>query len=141
MNDYDRYVREKTSGEVLSHTTASDQGPLGQYLRAAALVLSNQEIITAQNATSGNLVAAISGLSRTQVDATNALVASQAKCTRELETSIGGLTKSIVKASDDSGKLGKRIVVLTVALVAVGLLQATATAWPYLAWWWHHLWS
>lgn len=59
-------------------------------------------------------------------------------CTEKLVISIDLLTRSIQKASDDSGALGRRLMLLTVALVLVGLIQAGATAWPYLAWWWHH---
>jgi hypothetical protein len=44
------------------------------------------------------------------------------------------LTKALEKASTDSGIMARRIVWLTIALVAVGLAQAIATAWPYIDW-------
>jgi hypothetical protein len=50
------------------------------------------------------------------------------------------LIGALNKASDDSGKLGVRIVRLTYALVFVGILQAIATAWPYIDWAIHHHW-
>jgi len=62
----------------------------------------------------------------------------QARNAEMLNLSIRGLSANIKAASDDSGKLGRRIAALTVALVAVGISQILATAWPYLAWWWHH---
>ena len=42
------------------------------------------------------------------------------------------LTKAINKASDDSGKVARRIVWLTVSLVIVGLLQVGATIFAVL---------
>jgi hypothetical protein len=44
------------------------------------------------------------------------------------------LTEALEKASTDSGIMARRIVWLTIALVAVGLAQAVATAWPYIDW-------
>jgi hypothetical protein len=55
-----------------------------------------------------------------------------------LNLSLRGLSANIAAASNDSSNLGKKILYLTLALVAVGLVQALATAWPYLAWWLHH---
>jgi hypothetical protein len=62
-------------------------------------------------------------------------IESQSKLTTSLAVEVSALTESINKASADSGALGRKIVYLTFALVAVGLIQALATAWPYLAWW------
>jgi hypothetical protein len=44
------------------------------------------------------------------------------------------LTEALEKASTDSGIMARRIVWLTIALVAVGLTQTIATAWPYIDW-------
>jgi hypothetical protein len=49
------------------------------------------------------------------------------------------LIAALKEASDSSGKMGHRVVLLTVVLVCVGLLQALATAWPYVSWWLKHL--
>jgi len=58
-------------------------------------------------------------------------VAAQVRSTQEL-------VASLTTASTDSGKLGTKLLFLTGALILVGILQAIATEWPYLAWWWHH---
>lgn len=89
--DFYETIKGKTTEEILASNLAGEGNTRGEYLRVAARVRSNQELIA-----------------------------------------------SLQKASDDSSYLGKLIVILTCALVAVGLLQAVATAWPYLVWWRHH---
>ena len=60
------------------------------------------------------------------------------KLTADTGSAIAELTKALKQASDDSERMTTKIVWLTWALVGVGILQATATGWPYLAWWWAH---
>lgn len=122
MANYDSFVKGKSSEEILAETAAMDRGPLGEYIRLAAQVRVSQGQIAAQD-----------NVTKHMVDCANSLVASQGKATEALAGSIHRLTMSITRASDESGALGTRIVWLTVLLVAVGLLQAMATAWPYLA--------
>jgi hypothetical protein len=62
----------------------------------------------------------------------------QSRNTETLNTSLRGLSSNIATASTESSSLGKKIVLLTYALVTVGIGQIIATAWPYIAWWWHH---
>ena len=73
-----------------------------------------------------------------RVRTTQALVVTQTENTKVLTASIDTLVKSLNKASDDSGKLGRKVVWLTVALVCVGVGQIVATAWPYLSYWAKH---
>jgi hypothetical protein len=73
-----------------------------------------------------------------QVRSNGEAIRSQEACATRVITSIDALTKSINRASDDSGRLGVKVAILTAALVGVGAGQIVATAWPYLAWWWHH---
>lgn len=132
MSFYETRIKGKDAEEILAITGGLGQidvwkGDEGELLRVAAQIRVTQRQIEAQfNAT------------KHMVDCANALVASEDRATKSLVISIDALTKSIDKASDDSGKLGKRVVMLTFALVGVGLGQIVATAWPYLAWWWHH---
>jgi hypothetical protein len=56
----------------------------------------------------------------------------------ELGSHISMLTNALNLAAQDSSRVANRIVWLTVGLVFVGLLQALATAWPWLSWWWEH---
>lgn len=56
-----------------------------------------------------------------------------------LNLSMRGLSANIVAASNDSSKLGEKIVWLTFALVGVGLVQAIATGWPFFSYWVIHL--
>ena len=63
---------------------------------------------------------------------------SQQQQTEKIVTAVDRLTTSINRASEESGALSKKVVWLTRALVAVGIGQIVATAWPYLAWWWYH---
>jgi len=56
----------------------------------------------------------------------------------ELPSRITSLITALDRASNDSGKLAGRLLWLTAALVFVGVLQAVATAWPYLAWAWNN---
>ena len=109
MGPYDVNVKNKTSDEILANYDSILDVPIGQYLRVAAQVRSTQE-----------------------------LVSSQTQSTHELVGSVATLVSSLNQASKDSGTLGRKIVWLTCALVAVGVGQIMATAWPYLAWWWHH---
>jgi hypothetical protein len=55
-------------------------------------------------------------------------ISAQVRSTQELMASLD-------RASTDNGKLGSKVLWLTVALVCVGSLQAVAAAWPYLADW------
>lgn len=87
-------VRGKTAEGVLAHDLTGESNARGEYLRVAAQVRSNQELV-----------------------------------------------ESLKQASQDSGLVSRRIVYLTLALVAAGLLQAFATGWPYVVWWWHHSFS
>ena len=48
------------------------------------------------------------------------------------------LIRALEQASKDSGMVGRRVVWLTAALIFVGILQAIATGWGYLAWWLTH---
>jgi hypothetical protein len=73
-------VKDRNAEEILATAGCDDDGRLGQYLRVAAQVRTNQE-----------------------------------------------LTKALAQASDDSGKVARRIIWLTVGLVVVALLQAAAT--------------
>lgn len=45
------------------------------------------------------------------------------------------LSQALAKASEDSGKLQGRIMILTVVIACAAIAQAIATAWPYLVWW------
>jgi len=104
------------------------------YVTAVARVKSASEAIRSQQACTSDIVTAVDGLTRS----TNEAVRSQQASTTQLVTAVGELTKSISQASADSGKLGLKIAILTGALVGIGAGQIIATAWPYLAWWWHH---
>lgn len=73
-----------------------------------------------------------------QVRNANEAIRAQQSCTDKIVIAVDALTASIKEASAESSDLGKKIVWLTVFLVAVGVLQAVASGWPYLAWWWHH---
>jgi hypothetical protein len=73
-------VKDRTAEEILATAGCDDDGRLGQYLRVAAQVRSDQE-----------------------------------------------LARALAQASDDSGKVARRIIWLTVGLVLVGLLQVAAT--------------
>ena len=73
-----------------------------------------------------------------QIRKNQAIIESQNECTSRLTNSVTMLAAMLSKASDDSGKLRRRIAILTGAFVAVGAGQIIATAWPYLAWWWHN---
>jgi hypothetical protein len=48
------------------------------------------------------------------------------------------LITALNRASRESGQLANRVVLLTGALVAVGVLQAVATGWPYITAYWKH---
>jgi hypothetical protein len=48
------------------------------------------------------------------------------------------LAAALAKASDDSGQLQRRIVILTVVIAGAAIAQVIATAWPYLVWWIRH---
>jgi hypothetical protein len=112
MGNYAAYVKDKNAEHILAHDATSDSGPIGEYLRVSAQVRSGQELLMAQNLCASNLTA-----------------------------SILKLVGSLDQASKDSGKLGRKIAWLTGFLVAVGVGQIIAIAWPYLPWWWHHLWN
>jgi hypothetical protein len=43
------------------------------------------------------------------------------------------------RASEDSGKLQSRIVILTIVIALAAIAQAVATAWPYMVWWAKHI--
>jgi hypothetical protein len=58
-------------------------------------------------------------------------VAARVRTNRELAI-------ALAKASGDSGKLQSRIVMLTLVIAGVAIVQAIATAWPYLVWWIKH---
>ena len=45
------------------------------------------------------------------------------------------LIVELMRASADSGELQRRLFCLTRVIASIGLLQAIATAWPYLAPW------
>lgn len=75
----------------MAASNCSYDGPIGQCLRIAAQVRTNQE-----------------------------------------------LTGALAKASDDSGKIQYRIVMLTLVIAGAAIAQVVATAWPYLAWWIKH---
>jgi len=132
MAFYDERIKGKSADELLE--TAGGRGmnsvwtgPEGELLRVAAQIRVTQDQIEAQfNAT------------KHLVDCANGVTASQEKATRALVETIGGLIKSINRASDDSGRLARRIAFLTLFLVLVGAGQVIAIAWPYLAWWWRH---
>lgn len=47
------------------------------------------------------------------------------------------LIAELKHASADSGRMSQRLVCLTGVLAIVGIAQAIATAWPYMAYWWH----
>ena len=49
------------------------------------------------------------------------------------------LIAELKKASHDSDKTGRKIMWLTFALVATGIIQAVATGWNYLVWFFKHL--
>ena len=149
MAFYDR-IKGRTAEQILEVTGGMGNndvwhGDEGELMRVSAQVRATQEQIVAQNLSSGNVVEAVNRLmaaqdnaTRHMVECTNALVASQDSATNGLVASIGTLTASINRASTDSGKLGTKILILTGALALVGVGQIFATAWPYLAWWWHH---
>jgi hypothetical protein len=88
---YVSQVKDKTAEQILASSDCSYQGPIGEYLRVAAQVRTNQELAAA-----------------------------------------------LAKASEDSGKLQSRIVLLTVVIALAAIVQAVATAWPYLIWWIKH---
>jgi len=90
---YENYVKGKTAEEILATGAGAITGPIGEFIRVAAAVRTNQQLISALD-----------------------------------------------QASKESGKLGRKVVWLTAALVFVGLLQAIATGWPYLACWLHSAW-
>jgi hypothetical protein len=127
MGNYELFLKGKSTEDILAHTVASDQGPLGEYMRVAAQVRVSQGQIEAQYNATKHLV-----------DCANALVASQGTATKVLVESIDRLERSINGASEDSGRLALRIAILTLFLVIVGAGQIIATGWPYLAYWWHH---
>jgi hypothetical protein len=58
-------------------------------------------------------------------------VAAQVRTSQELAADLR-------RASADSGKLQRRVMILTVVLVAASIVQAVATAWAHLAWWWNN---
>jgi len=131
MSFYDDRIRGKKAEEILAIAGSwaggvwpSDEGEL---LRVAAQVRTTQHQIEAQDNATRHLV-----------DCTSTIVAVQKSSVHILVAGMDRLTASIEQASDDSGKLGTKIVILTGALGLVGLGQIVATAWPYLAWWWHH---
>jgi hypothetical protein len=145
MGNYEMFVKGKTTEDLLAHTISSDPGPLGDYIRVAVQIRMGQDAVMAQNLSSGNVVEAIKRLVASQdnvtehlVGCTSSLVAVQNSSVNKLIASMDGLTGSIDRASGDSGKLGRRVVVLTIGLVCVGVGQIIAMAWPYLDWWWHH---
>jgi hypothetical protein len=49
------------------------------------------------------------------------------------------LIAALSKASTDSANVACRIFWLTLVLAIAAFLQAIATVWPYLSWWWRHL--
>jgi hypothetical protein len=59
------------------------------------------------------------------------LIAAQIRSTKEL-------VDALDRASADSGQLGTKVMILTGALVGVGVLQAIVMAWPFLTWFAHH---
>ncbi len=59
-------------------------------------------------------------------------IAAQVRSTQEL-------IEELKKGSASNNTLSKRVVRLTFALVVVGVIEALATAWPYLVWWVKHL--
>jgi hypothetical protein len=97
-------------------------------------VRSANEAISAQKDSTAKIVTAVEELNRT----TYSSIGSQQDCTAGIVGAVDALTKSINRASDESGALAMKVVWLTLALVLVGAGQIMATAWPYLAWWWHH---
>jgi hypothetical protein len=128
MNDYEQTVKGQTAEQILANLGGTtSQIPIRDYLMVAAQVRVTQGQIEAQYNATIHLV-----------ECANAVVASQNSSTKTLVGSVDRLTTSITRASDDSGKLGEKIVWLTICLVAVGLLQALATAWPYFTYAWHH---
>jgi hypothetical protein len=48
------------------------------------------------------------------------------------------LVRALKEASEDSSKIGRRIVSLTVALILAAILQAAANSWGHLVWWITH---
>ena len=113
MSFYDSYVKNKNTEQILevAGTYAAPGTTLGEgeYLRVAAQIRSSPTLVESQNA---NTLLLTGGMEK--------------------------LVKSLNQASSDSGQLGKKIVVLTIFLVGVGLLQSFVMAWPYLVWWWHN---
>jgi hypothetical protein len=131
MSLYESSVREKSAEEILEQISKSIEDPSLQDIREYMLVAARVRVAQRQIAVQVNATEHL-------VSTTTSMIAAQHKAAGELVNSIGKLTAGIERASDDSGKLGKRVVVLTFALVAVGLLQAVAMAWPYIDYWMHH---
>jgi len=65
-------------------------------------------------------------------------LAAQVRSTQELIEALKNASASSAVLSERVFRLNRVLVWLTLALVGVGLCEALATAWPYLAWWWQH---
>jgi hypothetical protein len=70
------------------------------------------------------------------VSANYALITAINEASKESTQATASLVKALTDASGDSTTMARKIFWLTVAIIGVGILQAAATAWPYLAWWW-----
>ena len=66
-------------------------------------------------------------------------VAAQIRSTQDQVSSTKDLVTALERASTSSDQFGRKVVILTLIIAFAAVIQAIATAWPYLSWWVKHL--